>query len=475
MINRATLFMFLGFAFTSRLSADSDAAAPSPAARPATAEIDFGKPAGPVTARASGFLLSVGNTSPPDNMIAPLKPQLFRDDVYGYAHHPDSGEGMLEVYPRLYAMGVRHFQFVLSDDLRYDQMRESDKWPGDHGDWSEWETLVTANVKAVQAAGDTIEYDIWNEPDSRTFWDRSWDQFLELYARTYRLIRQLDPKAQIIGPNIAWFEEGKMKSFFLYAKANQVLPDIVAWHENASEGVPYNRIVERVAFVKKLLRENNIPIDRFSINEFAGEFVHSNPGAIVGYMSALEKAKVESAARSCWEERAALYNGKNCSLDGLLTDPDKQPRATWWVYKAYADLTGMLAETKTSDAVNALASFDPATKSAHILLGRFHGGIGPERKTALEGLDPAVAALGHTTTGTGPLRVTLKGLDQLGVAKGAALHISAGLIPETGWTALPAPQPIFDRTVTPQGGTVEFELDGVGKNDACVIDVRPAP
>ena len=444
MLFRLVLLGFLSVGCGNRSFAEDGKASPPPAAGVGAVEIDFGKALGPVTGRASGILLSLSKTEPPDEMVAPLKPQLFRGSHQGQVHH--TGQGVLDLYPRLRSLGVRHVQYLLSDDSTYGWMGG---WPGDGGDWSAWEKTVAADVAEVQAAGAKVEYDIWNEPDSTGFWKRSQAQYLETWKRTVLLVRRLDPGAEIVGPSESDFHEAWMKEFLLFAKANNVLPDIVSWHELTCD-LPYGQIGAHVDFVKKTLRENAIPIERISINETVGENVHDIPGIIVGYMAALEKAGVESAARSCWEERPGIFNGANNSLDGLLTDPEKQPRGAWWVYKAYADLAGTLVETRTDTAVNALASFDRATKSAHLLLGRFHG----------DG---------------SPLHVVLRGVGQLGLASGQALHISGRRIPETGWKPLPQPESILEGTLTPQGDTLEFHLDGVGKYDACVVDITPAP
>jgi hypothetical protein len=33
--------------------------------------------------------------------------------------------------------------------------------------------------------------DLWNEPDLTSFWNRTWDQYLEYYVRAHRFIRSV--------------------------------------------------------------------------------------------------------------------------------------------------------------------------------------------------------------------------------------------------------------------------------------------
>lgn len=67
----------------------------------------------------------------------------------------------------------------------------SSVFPGDNGDWTEMETFWTQVVNDLKA-NDMLEglvIDVWNEPDVDSFWNRSWEQYLEYWTRAVRLLR----------------------------------------------------------------------------------------------------------------------------------------------------------------------------------------------------------------------------------------------------------------------------------------------
>lgn len=56
-------------------------------------------------------------------------------------------------------------------------------------------------------------------------------QFESDWATVYRRIRADDPGALIAGPNTSYYDPTVMADFLAYAKANNVLPDMITWHE----------------------------------------------------------------------------------------------------------------------------------------------------------------------------------------------------------------------------------------------------
>src|SRR5690348_10363663 len=76
------------------------------------ASVDFGSTIRPLTHAASGFLHSMTATVPNNNLIAPLKPQVFRESP-----GPDPFT--------LYGLAAEHgadYQFVISDVYNYAQI-----------------------------------------------------------------------------------------------------------------------------------------------------------------------------------------------------------------------------------------------------------------------------------------------------------------------------------------------------------------
>lgn len=64
-------------------------------------------------------------------------------------------------------------------------------YPGDNGDWSSWDSFLTQLNSDINANGMTnkLVIDIWNEPDLTAFWNRTQDQYLQLWGRTYYKLR----------------------------------------------------------------------------------------------------------------------------------------------------------------------------------------------------------------------------------------------------------------------------------------------
>lgn len=74
-----------------------------------------------------------------------------------------------------------------------DHANSSTVWPGDDGDWTDYDLFIRtlmADLKANNAL-EGLVWDTWNEPDLTAFWVRSQQQWLDLYIRTHKLLRQV--------------------------------------------------------------------------------------------------------------------------------------------------------------------------------------------------------------------------------------------------------------------------------------------
>ena len=293
----------------------SDASAGSPAVEsPETVIVDLAVDEGPITYRASGFLHGMTGDEPPDHLVAPLKPKLFRDWA-------DGPVGAFATNPRVQRLGARQ-QLVVSDSWgdRYGFGR-SQHWPGDGGDWAEWENLVADLVTRAKGQQCVFEWDIWNEPDTETFWGRDQSQFYETWRRGYVKIREFDPEAVIVGPSLSGYERQSLLDFLTYAKSHNVLPDILSWHEFGWEEQNVSRqIPDHVTEMLTLMKEQGIRISRISLNEIVGPDCQLKPGPTLGFFVGVERASVEGACHACWDEEDGKFsNCNNISLDGLLT------------------------------------------------------------------------------------------------------------------------------------------------------------
>jgi hypothetical protein len=412
-----------------------------------TVTVDFGRITGPATQRASGFLHSMTPDLPTDDLILPLKPRMSRMGPGSV----EQKKGAFGCHERVASLGAMH-QIVVSDGHGYG----GSGWPGDDGDWSRWENLVADMVKRASEAGYDFQWDLWNEPDIAQFWNpvpenpaAQWERFEETWIRGYRIIRELDPDAVIVGPSNSGFDTNLFSviDFLGFAHDQEVLPDLVSWHEWHP-----SRIVPHVEETREFMRENGIPTIPISINEYVTHPHQTEPGILVWYFAALEEARVESAAHACWPEPDGASNCRRPQLDGILTGDGKEPRSTWWVYRTYADITGELVKVEPGETTHGVAGYVPETGEARILLGR-KGDEATSVEIDLTGLGGIPGLVGPAET----VRVTVE------------------RIPDSGWEALAKPRFVFGGRYRTEGGTLTLTLPSFGPTDAYSVAIRPVP
>lgn len=397
-----------------------------------TVTVDLAISEGAPTYIGSGFLHGMTPTTPPDSMVNPLKPKLFRCAEWSQC---------FQIYPRAKALGAR-LQLVLSDSSGYKA-----PWPGDGGDWAPWLATVDRIVKKAKTEGKSYEWDIWNEGDTNTFfWIRSIAQFNEMWRRTHVKIREIDPNAVIVGPSPASYGPW-LKNFLLYAKTNNVLPTVLSWHE--FEGA--TKMALHIADIRQFMAANGINSQRISINEYVGANEISSPGSNVWSLAAIGRSKVESSAHSCWgvDENNADNCG-NYSLDALVRGGDKLPLAPWWVYKGYADITGTLVRVSPGATTDGVAGRDSGSKAARIVLGR--------NDTS-------------ATAATMPIETIIKNISASApyLLNGGKVHVVAQMIPNKWKNTLPAPLPMINADYTVSNDQVSVSLPNFNPVEAYLV------
>lgn len=166
------------------------------------AVVDVAVERGPPQQLASGILYGTPDTPDqiPDHFYTDINLQYFRAggaqlfDV-GYrgwhiGEYPGRFESTLSNYRTARKYGGE-FQLLPHDIWGTDTASESANWPGDNGDWSDYERFLDTLIADIKA-NDMIEglkWDTWNEPNLDIFWKRSLDQWIELWKRTYDKLR----------------------------------------------------------------------------------------------------------------------------------------------------------------------------------------------------------------------------------------------------------------------------------------------
>ncbi len=409
--------------------------------------VDFSDEQGPATYRASGFLHSISSTSPEPNLVNPLKPQTFR--MSPTREYGDT-ENAFNSYERIHNDIDARIQASLMASFR----DTIGGWPGDNGDWGPWENFIEDIVNDANEAGYIFQWDIWNEANLDNWWNPTGDKkarFFETWERAWRKIKSIDPNAEIVGPSTSGYANAlfTVEEFLTFADTNSVLPDILSWHScNVDD------ITADVTQVRSFMANNGITIDRINLGEMVGPTQVTSPGMHVWYFATLEDILIYSACHACWMEDD-LSPCWNTSLDGLLTLIDKQPRASWWVYKAYADITGNLVSVLGDNDVEGVAGKGPDNQQETVL-----------------SRPRAQVLLGKRSGMTNNIYVMLTALEDVAYLKDASdmVRIVIEHIPDSGYDPLPAPTLISDTNV-PYADTIYVTLPDFGPTDAYVITI----
>ena len=232
-----------------------------------------------------------------------------------------------------------------------------------------------------------FSYVPFNEPDwiwytldpARSDFAAQLAAFEQDWATVCRRIRAGDPGALIAGPNSAVYDPAVMSSFFTYAKANGVLPDIATWHElNPSSILEYRSHYASYRALEKQLGIGPMPIN---INEYGNRRDLSNPGQLVQWMAMFEDTKVD-ADLAFWDI-AGNYSDNAVG--------NNQPNGSWWLLRWYGAMTGHTAAVTPPapavvDTLAGLASLDPGQRQARIIVANPAGG---DAAVAVSGLSLA--------------------------------------------------------------------------------------
>ncbi|GAB3416104.1 RICIN domain-containing protein [Flindersiella endophytica] len=315
------------------------------------------------------------------------------------------------------------------------------RFPGDNGNWTDYDNFLTRLINDVRATGAPVQWDLWNEPNITLFWNRPQAQYFELWRRTYQRIRSAFPGQPIVGPSLAgvpttstsWWTQ-----YLDFIRANNVVPDIISWHALPSDPVA------NVAAANSSLDARGIPHPRpYQINEYASSG-EQNPGDGSWYIARLERAGADGL-RANWAGGANLHN----DLANLLvrnSAGQHQPKGEWWVYRFYGSQTGQIVSTTPSPAYDAFAT--KASGVAKILVG------------------------GGGTTGN--IAVNLQRLDTTsGIVQNNQARVIVQRIPYNGGAAVQGPVTVQNSVVTLAGNGTTVNLPHSNADDTFTITLQP--
>lgn len=418
----------VGIAVTVAISAALLSAVPAQAAGH-TLVVNVAAPFRPVTHAASGGLYALAeNSRPADSTLLPIKMHTLTQPSPGVGQRPNGqppGGDSLLIAPQADRVGAA--QVIRMPDIY-------PNFPYQWVSWNDWlakvDTMVQARLNATSVSN-VVGWEVWNEPDFT--WNTSAaGDFNAGWVRTVQRIRTRDTVTPIVGPSYATYEVNKMRTFLTTARNNNVLPDVMIWHElNHSSAA----IAANVASYRSLESSLGISPRPIFINEYAWTDEVDVPGRVTNYIAKLERANVWAADRAFWFEYG--------TVNGLVVN-NNQPTGSWWLYKWYGDMAGQMVTTTppAQTGIDGFASYDSTRRRVEVVFG-----------------DEA---------GTNAVRLTGLG------ALGSSVRVTLESTPASGrFTAVTAPTTISSSTYTVSGGQITVNVPNMSATSAYHLVVEP--
>ncbi|GAA2576239.1 hypothetical protein GCM10010399_02360 [Dactylosporangium fulvum] len=336
---------------------------------------------GKVPTRAgAGFLygLNQDGSGPADSVLQPLRPMLFRGGGARIAGHGWLGDGYragsgyqvrvdsaISQARRVTAAPYNAtYHLLVSDVWGADTEQPANTvYPCDNGDCTNWRSFITRLVTDVRASGVRVRYDIWNEPDGTGFWPRGVNsaQYYQMWNTAVTEIRRLDPGAVIVGPSYSGYNHTWLNDWVARTKADGTLPNVLNWHFG-------NDPAADAADAQAILSARGVAPMPLTIDEYLFS-QQQHPGYLAWYLDRLAVSDVSAAAHAIWSDCCVAG-----TLDSVLWNG--QPTGQWWVYRAYAQMTGNVVATTNGNGMAVAATIDPAAGRAVALLGNQNGQTG---------------------------------------------------------------------------------------------------
>ncbi|KQL32709.1 hypothetical protein AN960_22225 [Bacillus sp. FJAT-25509] len=324
--------------------------------------VDLSKENGKMLNGGAGFLYGMSEPNVPDiNTIIPLKPNTAVQKAPDGLQHPNGDA--LKISDYFLEAGGQQIQIYLQDFY--------EKWPYEFTGIPDYLNKVETIVKKVVANSNknTFVYVPFNEPDQIWYGGMNSEaqaRFFSDWKTVVEKIKSLHPDAKIAGPNFASYNSTVYRNFFKFAKENNVLPDIVTWHElgdNFFTG--WNARYDDFRSIEKELGIGPLEIN---INEYARPRDPSNQGVLLQFLAKFERSKV-------FGELPYWHMADN--LNDLVVG-NNQVNGAWWLYKWTGEMKGKETVQVTPPNANAIglegiATIDQSKKQSQVVFGGING------------------------------------------------------------------------------------------------------
>ncbi|MFD3504633.1 cellulosome protein [Streptomyces sp. NPDC058676] len=340
------------------------------AAEPEQLVIDLATDTGAFHGGASGTLYGVyGDGVPSRNLIEGMHVRTVSTKAQDGPQHP--GADALEILPSFVDSGGKDVYIYMTDIYRGFPY----EWPGADGParLADFKEKIKKQVQQVLTMGgykENVVYVPFNEPEGNMFGTGRWSYngiswrtdpqyYFAAWKEAFQLIRSLDPDARIAGPNTSVLYP-EVKGFLQYAKANDVVPDVMTWHELSSPAA----VRTSVAKYRQMEKETGVGPLPVNVNEYGHNYHLSVPGQVVQWVSAIEESKIDADL--------AYWN-----IDGNLNDSAVEANkgnGQWWLFNAYGQMSGHTVAVTAPHpnqqyTLQGVATLDKSKKQSRVLFG----------------------------------------------------------------------------------------------------------
>jgi len=403
-------------------------------AAPSQLTVDLSANTGALRYGATGFLYGLGDEGiPNETMLSALRPQVAAQKAPDGLQHPNGDA--LRVAPMFKRAGGRHIEIYLQDVYP--------NWPYDNLGIADYLGKVDTIARKVVADPNRgfFVYVPFNEPDGIWYGGQLTGRFLTDWRTVVQRIKSIDPSARIAGPGFTHYLPTELRAFMTFARDNNVLPDMVTWHELGDDFFAnwdshYNNY-------RQIERDLGIGTRPITIDEYARQSGDLGvPGNLVQYVAKFEASKVD-ACLAYWTTAGGLND---------LVTRNNQATGGWWLYKWYGELTGntvAVTPPAAGGSLQGLAAVDAGKQQARVVFG------GNNPVTGSYDTNVVVRGLGSAPFLGGTVHATVWGVD------------SSGLNPSTG------PFLVTEGDYTASGGQLTVPLTGLRGSAAYHVIITP--
>ncbi|MDE7187839.1 MAG: xylan 1,4-beta-xylosidase, partial [Lachnospiraceae bacterium] len=180
---------------------------------------------------------------------------LFSDDMAIYQEYEDASGVKKAEYNFTYLdlvmdgyreLGLRPFlelgfmpEKMASGDQTIFYWRGNTTPPGSYDAWCDMVSATLRHLMERYGEEETVTWpiEVWNEPNLPGFWkDADMQEYFKLFGRTFRAIKELDPRFRVGGPAICGVQDELwIREFLNFCRQEDIRPDFVTRHHYTTE------------------------------------------------------------------------------------------------------------------------------------------------------------------------------------------------------------------------------------------------